>query len=149
MPVGMFDLNDDANLTPIWIQKQPEKLETVLEAIWDNGGRTEFIWEAGKPTLHMGNAASQPADHAFLRSGRVYAFNFADLRRPVPLQKNLEMQPSGLGLALSLTNLQDQWPERFDALNDDLRRAGSLNPTILDTTDQGLRNHAQNGIGRS
>jgi predicted ATPase len=75
----------------------------------------------------------------FYRS-RVYGLNADALARPVPLQRTFEMKPDGTGLAAVLTNLQDQFPERFDALNDELHRwMPEFDRVLFDTPNTGHR----------
>src|SRR5439155_19506686 len=56
----------------------------------------------------------------YFANSRVYALNPDSIAKSVQLQRTFEIDSDGAGLAAVLTNLQDQFPERFEALNDEL-----------------------------
>lgn len=112
-----------------------------LEAIWDGGVPTRFIWQSNRAAEFDAKGDALAADHlARIRSGRLYALDPSQIGAPVTLTKTLELQENGAGLPAVLTTLQDQWPERFEGLNRDLRRwLPEFDRVLLDTPQDGRR----------
>jgi predicted ATPase len=84
-----------------------------------------------------------PADQARrqkLSSARLFSLSVDEIRKPVPLNKTLSLESSGLGLPAVLTTLQDEFPERFEDLNRDLHSwLPEFDRVLLDTPTQGQR----------
>jgi predicted ATPase len=59
---------------------------------------------------------------SFLRGLRQFSLDAVQIASPVTLQPNMELQPSGAGLSGVLDRLRDQFPERFEALNEEFGR---------------------------
>ena len=51
---------------------------------------------------------------------RVFSFSPGEIAKPVSLRKSLDLQPNGGDIPIVLTTLQDQFPERFEAINSEL-----------------------------
>jgi predicted ATPase len=69
-----------------------------------------------------------------VRSARVFALDAVEIAKPCPLQKTLEVGLTGGNLPSVLTTLQDQFPERFEALNQELQRwMPEFDRILLDT----------------
>jgi predicted ATPase len=62
------------------------------------------------------------AMESFLRGLRQFSLDAVQIASPVTLQPNMELQPSGAGLSGVLDRLRDQFPERFEALNEEFGR---------------------------
>ena len=84
-----------------------------------------------------------PAERAAIewrRRIRVFSLSPSAIARPVSLRKTLELSRDGEGLAAVLTNLQDQYPERFEKLNVDLHRwMPDFDRVLMDTPTEGMR----------
>jgi predicted ATPase len=127
-------------LMPVGIESSPTSVPS-LQATWDNGPATRLLWPFGRSS-EMGPSGNPEADAhiAHLKGGRLFAFDPIQIAAPVPLTKTLEVHENGSGLPAVLTTLQDQWPERFEALNHDLRRwLPEFNRVLFDTPSQGTR----------
>lgn len=112
-----------------------------LEAVWDNSGLTRFIWPLNRAP-HLDSKGDPLAQQHVNRlgSGRVYALDPAQIAANVMLTKTLEIQENGAGLPAVLTTLQDQWPERFELLNRDLRHwLPEFDRILFDTPTTGQR----------
>lgn len=86
----------DTAIPPLVLQSDGEKRRPPSAVIRRSGGPP-------RPTL------------------RLYAFDPNALSAPVALQPNAELSENGANLPAVLTQLQDQFPEQFDALNQELR----------------------------
>lgn len=131
------------SIAPLGLDFSPS-LTPGLEAVWESGPDTRILWPFGR-AMEIVPKGNPEADEriARLRRGRLFAFDPAQVGATVPLMKTLELQENGLGLPAVLTTLQDQSPERFEALNQDLRRwLPEYNRILFDTPQQGLRSIA-------
>lgn len=90
---------------------------------------------------HWGaTSKTEPAVVEFFRRARVYALHSEAIAKPMQLEKTFELNGDGSWLASVLTNLQDQYPERFDALNDELHRwVPEYDRVLFDTPNSGYR----------
>lgn len=88
--------------------------QTVFRIKW-KGNRAFREFEEG-PT--DGNS---PFDR-LLKRIRVFSLHSEHIIAPVPLKPQIELSPTGQGLAGVLDQLRDQAPERFELLNDELGR---------------------------
>ena len=108
--------------------------EVVVTVCWGDrparGATTKVLWDAkgtslathrypGTGELRAGpNVAPALADE--LRGLRVYSLDARIIGAPVQLQPHAELSEHGGNLSVVLTHLQDQEPERFEALNAEL-----------------------------
>jgi predicted ATPase len=108
---------------------------------WDDGGVSTSRWGVNafeEITAQGGSAVAVYA--ARLAAVRTFALDADKVALPVPLDNNIEPERSGFGIARSLTNLQDKHPERFDALNADLRQwLPEYDRVLLETPATGQR----------
>ncbi|HSZ54509.1 MAG TPA: AAA family ATPase [Tepidisphaeraceae bacterium] len=130
------------SLVPIGLDRSP--CASALEAVWDNSEVTEFTWEPGKVSRVETRRDPLAREHvARLQSGRVYVLEPAQIGAPVNLIKTLSVQENGYGLPSALTTLQDHSPERFGALNEDLRLwLPEFDRIVFDTPSPGQRSIA-------
>ncbi|PYS01878.1 MAG: hypothetical protein DMG16_10860 [Acidobacteria bacterium] len=71
---------------------------------------------------------------------QVCAFDSEAVIQPVMLTPNATLSPKGMNLPVVLDRLRDQWPERFEAINKEMRQWLPEFDTILfDTPDNGQR----------
>jgi hypothetical protein len=75
-----------------------------------------------------------------LGANQAFALDSEKIAAPVPLDNTIVPERSGFGMARTLTNIQDRFPERFDALNADLRRwMPEYDRLLLETPTTGNR----------
>jgi|SRR2546423_9416218 len=75
-----------------------------------------------------------------VKSFQIYSFDAQKLADPVSLRPGVTLQPDGSYLAGVLDNLRDSEPERFEALNEELRRwIPEFDRILFETLGQGLR----------
>jgi predicted ATPase len=75
-----------------------------------------------------------------LSSFQIYSFDARELAAPVLLNPNMRLAPDGSNLVGVLDNLRDQEPERFEALNEELRRwLPEFDRILFETPGQGRR----------
>lgn len=127
-------------LLPVGLELSPTVFPR-LDAVWDNSAITRFLWPQTRGPHVEQNADPLATEHvARLRSGRLYAFDPMQIGATVTLTKSLDLLENGSGLPAVLTTLQDQSPERFEALNLDLRRwLPEFDRILFDTPAGGQR----------
>ena len=125
---------------PVGVEESPGSVIT-LQAEWDNSTGTSFAYRLGQqPNIQTGGDPLANQHMAWLASGRLYMLDAEKIAQPVSLVRSLEIQEDGGGLPAVLTTLQDQSPERFETLNEDLRRwLPEYNRIVFDTPHQGTR----------
>jgi predicted ATPase len=128
------------NLLPIAIAPAPD-VTSSLEAVWDGGVVTRFVWQLNQQTKRDTKGDVQGVMRVnWIQRGRIFSLDPVQIGKDVALTKMLEIHENGSGLPAVLTTLQDEWPERFDALNHDLRRwLPEFNRILFDTPSQGNR----------
>lgn len=106
----------------------------------DDGGYDNMVWYHGfppGPTDQTGTPNSGRQTNLEIAS---FALDPDRIAAPVELTKAIAPDRDGFGIARTLTNLQDRFPERFDALNADLRRwLPEFDRVLLDTPATGQR----------
>lgn len=75
-----------------------------------------------------------------LALARIFAFESAAIASPAALERTLELNADGGKLPSLLTTLQDQFPERFESLNEELSRwMPEFDRIVLDTLPNNQR----------
>ena len=75
-----------------------------------------------------------------LEQVRIYSFNPDAISHPVFLDPDEELKPDGGNLPIVLDRMRDEEPERFDALNDELRRwLPEFDRVMFETPEKGKR----------
>jgi predicted ATPase len=114
--------------------------EPISLEVKSDAGRTASVSWSVNPNLRIAATTGDIRQLTALQNARIYAFQHEAIAAQVPLVQSAQISESGQGLPAVLTNLQDHYPERFEALNKDL---GSWLPefdrVLLDTTANGQR----------
>ncbi len=113
--------------------------EYVTIAAWsDKGPKGLSFLNSKDRTKAPGGIASELSN--ILNSIPVYALESDAIIAPVMLKPNANLGPKGENLAVVLDRLRDQWPERFEAINNELRQWIPEFDTILfETPEAGQR----------
>ncbi len=147
------------------LQLKQNSLVEVLVA-WDGSDEyaiTRRRWHRGGTNISYGSRTSGNLTDEReriltrrLQRTRVFSLDARALARAVKLVPQMELGPNGSGLAVVLDRLRDQAPERFEALNVELRRwLPEFDRVLFDTLEDGhrvvnLRTHAKDhSIGAS
>lgn len=78
--------------------------------------------------------------NSLLQRSRVFGLDATAIARPVPLTPYMELESNAANLAGVLDRLRDHYPDRFDALSDELQRwLPEFDRVLFDTPDQGHR----------
>jgi predicted ATPase len=97
----------------------------------------------GRPAWAGDAGGSKPIPEEvgeWLKRVRMFSFNAHAIGQPVQLQPGAELGENGAHLAGVLTQLQDRFPERFDALNAELARwMPEFDRVLFDTPLPGQR----------
>jgi predicted ATPase len=90
-----------------------------LDIRWDDGTMSGVVWKRpqNNPTFA---ATGNVARLGSIANARVYVFERDRIAAAAQLTPTPQLEESGQGLPAVLTSLQDQYPERFEALNKDL-----------------------------
>jgi predicted ATPase len=108
----------NVSLTAQWSAPFDEFV-TVMD--WaKNGSKSLNVLNAKTRAVASNEIATEL--HGILASIRVYAFDNDAIILPVMLGPEAKLGPKGSNLAVVLDRLRDQWPERFEAINNELRR---------------------------
>jgi predicted ATPase len=115
-----------------------------LNVTWDDGVGSTFNANS-RNSGAFSSSDSDPAKRseriAMLNSARVFSLIPEKLSATAPLKNTLDLKCDGEGLASVLTTMQDQFPERFDNLNQDLRKwLPEFDRILFETPKDGHRN---------
>ena len=108
---------------------KPSRVE--LSLVWQDQVNFTFRYENDNSALHVrvspgifDENPSESEDRArdAVRRIRTFSLDPARIAQPVQIVPSAEIGEDGLNLAVVLTQLQDQHPQRFDALNEDLKQ---------------------------
>lgn len=101
------------------------------------GEATSVVWP------HDGNAINgsrEPALLQYLHSAKLYSFVPGSLSKQSSLNPNVQIDESGFNLPTELDQLRDGSPERFEALNEELRQwLPEFDRILFDTPAGGQR----------
>ena len=93
-----------------------------------------------KKTRQQLDRKRQPTLNKILNHARIYSFDASVLAQPVALDRKMELGPKGEGLAGVLDRLRDDYPERFEALNEEFGRClPEFDCILFETPRQGER----------
>jgi predicted ATPase len=121
----------DVSLTVVW-----SNADTKAERVFKIDGSQEV----SRRRTNVPGQPFEPDVEDIIRSAQCFSLNPERIRQPTQLQNNSQLDEDGGGLARVLTHLQDQHPERFDALNQDLHRwLPEFDRVLLGITPQNLR----------
>jgi len=119
-----------------------------VEIVWDHPTHAEVSWICGSGrggtkrghTDHDGDNVAGGELDDILAAARVYSLDATMLANPVELVPNIELGPQGQGLPAVLDRLRDNWPERFQALNEEFGRClPEFDQILFDTPRKGFR----------
>jgi predicted ATPase len=104
--------------------------------LWTPGGAggMRFINSQGSPSP---NSDQQRAIQQWLNGVSIYSLDPKQIAQAMPLMPQAELQPEGAYLVIVLDRLRDQYPERFDLLNEALGQWVPEFDRILFETPQG------------
>ena len=103
------------------------------------------VWSGTGVGTHEGQISTQEIQNwrARLQQVETYSLDENAIVAPVSLQTNLQLHKSGLNLAGVLDQLRDDYPERFEELNEALGKwLPEFDRILFETTNTGLRGFA-------
>jgi predicted ATPase len=115
-----------------------EKSKTLLQ--WHHpvgAGHVAFIDSRG---AHLRYDNQQVTFQQRLKGIRIYSLDPKQIARAMPLMPQAELEPDGANLVIVLDRLRDQYPERFDSLNEALGQwVPEFDRILFDTPGEGYR----------
>ncbi len=114
-----------------------EKYKTLHP--WDPGsaGGMRFVDSQG---AHLPNSDQQRTLQEWLNGVRIYSLDPKQIARGMQLLPQAELQPDGANLVIVLDRLRDQYPERFDSLNEALGQwVPEFDRILFETPYEGFR----------
>ncbi|MBI4325014.1 MAG: AAA family ATPase [Chloroflexi bacterium] len=128
--------NEPVTLTAKWGEHKNELHITVHWSISGSNG------PSFAPTGHFQSRYDDKPLNALNRA-RFFSLDANAIARPVHLQPQMELAPTGANLAGVLDRLRDQHPERFEALNEQLGRwIPEFDRILFETPHEGHRSIA-------
>jgi len=91
---------------------------------WVDGNKTLVQWNPGNAGEggFTGSHSNRDEKDRWIRGIRIYSLNSDAIARVMPLKPQAELLPDGSQLAIVLDRMRDQYPERFEILNEALLR---------------------------
>jgi predicted ATPase len=137
-------LRDPSQISPFSARSVGVSSDDPASIAIESDGKTIQTVEWGPQAVKTSNHVSDPSRLGEVqrwRNGiRVFSLNAKAIASPMSLKRSLDLNADGSGLAVVLTNLQDQHPERFEQLNQDLHRwLPEFDRVLLDTPRDGQR----------
>lgn len=107
----------------------------VTRAYWVSGKALSPVHEGFPPTIKDPKPLA-----AYLAQVCIYSLDAPAIAAPVPLHPNMKLERNGGSLAGVLDRLRDQDPERFETLNEELKRwFPEYDRILFDTPSNGKR----------
>src|SRR5208282_4100980 len=110
----------------------PMQATVRICAHWEDGAQSAWAWVPRKragaepdpnPEMVFEDGSPDRDRHAvLLGGGRVFSFIPDEIAKPTILSQVMQLSSTGGGLPVVLTNFQDEFPEKFTKLNQELRR---------------------------
>ena len=120
----------NATLTVNWTE---EGYKGTVAVFWPHAGHPEGPIFSSLPEHLIGPRGT-------LNRARLFSFEASAIAAPVLLEPHLELAQDGANLAGVLDRLRDQFPERFEALNEELGRwIPEFDRVLFETPKQGHR----------
>ena len=123
--------------------KSDAKPEIVVEVEWGPPFAGAKTFRRGHNTgseIERGHTQDPSDLNDILSHARIYSLDASVLAQPVTLAPKMELGPKGEGLAGVLDRLRDEYPERFEAINEEFGRClPEFDCILFETPQQGMR----------
>lgn len=113
--VGGIEDSEDQSVSVELVWSDPVE-GIAFTLAWIASGHAAFGTDRYSPTTTRGRALKK------IQSARVYSLNETMIAEPVQLHPDMELRSDGWGLAGVLDRLRDEFPERFEQLNEEVAR---------------------------
>ncbi|MCE5278218.1 MAG: AAA family ATPase [Planctomycetaceae bacterium] len=115
-----------------------------ISAMWQSSSERQKVsiaeWKAGAPRGSRMERGLTPLDSKKLSSLRFFAFEASRVASTVQLSPSAEMESDGANLVVVMDRLRDRNPERFEALNMELRAwMPEFDRILFETPHPGMR----------
>ncbi len=114
--------------------------QVKFDVEWDAGSTSTVLWEDSQNPHTRFKLSGDTQRLSTIQNVRIYSLQHERIAAHVPLTTSPELDEAGHGLPAVLTNLQDHFPERFEALNQDLSSwLPEFDRVLLNTPANGQR----------